>query len=112
MRRLRRSTRSSACRPVEPAGRGGGARRRRFARFVAPPGFEQKYLGPRDANSPFAESLLSGFDKARLSGALPPLPAAYATIPDDIVNAFPHYCGKGCAAIGVTPEDVRQGSRT
>jgi phospholipase C len=76
---------------------------------VAPPGFEQKFLGPRDANSPFAESLLSGFDKARLAGALPPLPAAYATIPDDVVKAFPHYGGKGCAAIGVTPEDVRQG---
>ncbi len=76
---------------------------------VAPAGFEQKFLGPRDANSPIAESLLTGFDKARLSGALPPLPAAYATIPDDIVNTFPHYGGKGCAAIGVTPEDVRQG---
>ena len=76
---------------------------------VAPPGFEQKYLGPRDANSPSAESLLSGFDKARLSGALPPLPATYAMIPDAVVNTFPHYGGKGCAAIGVTPEDVRQG---
>ena len=32
----------------------------------APAGFEQKFLGPRDANSPIAESLLSGFDKARL----------------------------------------------
>ena len=42
----------------------------------------------------------------------PPLPAAYATIPDDIVNTLPHYGGKGCAAIGVTPEDVRQASRT
>src|SRR5208282_1568015 len=39
----------------------------------APAGFEQKFLGPRDANSPIAESLLSGFDKARVSGALPPL---------------------------------------
>jgi phospholipase C len=76
---------------------------------VAPAGFEQKFLGPRDANSPIAESLLTGFDKARLGGALPPLPAAYATIPDDIVDTFPHYGGKGCAAIGVTPEDIRQG---
>ena len=75
----------------------------------APAGFEQKFLGPRDANAPVAESLLSGFDKARLEGALPPLPAAYAAIPDDVVNAYPHYGGKGCAAIGVTPEDVRQG---
>jgi len=75
----------------------------------APAGFEQKFLGPRDANSPIAESLLSGFDKARLSGALPPLPASYAMIPSDVVETFPHYGGKGCAAIGVTPEDVRQG---
>ena len=42
-------------------------------------------------------------------GALPPLPAAYAMIPDTVVNTFPHYGGKGCAAIGITPEDVRQG---
>jgi len=75
----------------------------------APAGFEQKFLGPRDMNSPIAESLLSGFDKARLTGALPALPAGYAIIPDDVVNTFPHYGGKGCAAIGVTPEDVRQG---
>ena len=79
-----------------------------FNAFAAA-GFEQKFLGPRDANSPIAESLLSGFDKARLSGALPPLPASYAMIPSDVVETFPHYGGKGCAAIGVTPEDVRQG---
>ena len=42
-------------------------------------------------------------------GALPPLPASYAMIPSDVVETFPHYGGKGCAAIGVTPEDVRQG---
>jgi phospholipase C len=30
-------------------------------------------------------------------------------IPSDVVETFPHYGGKGCAAIGVTPEDVRQG---
>ena len=76
---------------------------------VAPAGFEQKYLGPRDANSPIAESLLTGFDKARVSGALPALPAVYAMIPDAVVDTFPHFGGKGCAAIGVTPEDVRQG---
>jgi phospholipase C len=54
-------------------------------------------------------SLISGFDKARITGALPPLPAAYAMIADADIDAFPHYGGKGCAAIGVTPEDVRQG---
>ena len=75
---------------------------------VAPDGFEQKNLGPRDANSPITDSLLSGFDKARVTGALPPLPASLATIPDSVVETFPHYGGKGCEAIGVTPENVRQ----
>ena len=74
-----------------------------------PPGFEQKYLGPRDAESPTTASLLSGFDKARITGALPPLPGSYAMIPDADIDSFPHYGGKGCAAIGITPEDVRQG---
>jgi phospholipase C len=73
-----------------------------------PPGFEQKYLGPRDEDTPTTASLLSGFDKARITGALPPLPGSYATIPEADINSFPHYGGKGCAAIGVTPEDVRQ----
>ena len=72
-------------------------------------GFEQKYLGLRDTNSAATDSLLSGFDKARVSGALPPLPGSYAMIPDAVVETFPHYGGKGCEAIGVTPEDVRQG---
>ena len=80
----------------------------RFNAF-APAGFEQKYLGPRDTNSPITDSLLSGFDKARVSGALPLLPASYAMIPSEVVETFPHYGGKGCEAIGVKPEDVRQG---
>ena len=75
----------------------------------APAGFEQKYLGPRDTNSPITDSLLTGFDKARVSGALPLLPASYAMIPSEVVETFPHYGGKGCEAIGVKPEDVRQG---
>ena len=75
----------------------------------APAGFEQKYLGPRDTNSPITDSLLTGFDKARVSGALPLLPASYAMIPNEVVETFPHYGGKGCEAIGVKPEDVRQG---
>jgi phospholipase C len=76
---------------------------------LAPAGFEQKYLGPRDINSPITDSLLSGFDPKRLLGISPPLPASFATIPDRVVNALPHYGSKGCKAIGITPEDVRQG---
>ncbi|WP_341531279.1 alkaline phosphatase family protein [Nostoc sp. UHCC 0302] len=75
----------------------------------APPGFEQKYLGPRDINSPISDSLLSGFDSKRLLGISPPLPASFATIPDSIVTTLPHYGGQGCKAIGITPEDDRQG---
>lgn len=79
-----------------------------FNRF-GPPGFEQKYLGPRDIDSPITSSLLSGFDPLRLSGGLPPLPASLAMIPGSIVNTLPHYGGNGCQAIGIEPEDIRQG---
>ncbi len=79
----------------------------RFNAF-APKGFEQKFLGPRDTPSEITDSLLSGFDKARVTGALPLLPASLAEIPENVVETFPHYDGKGCEAIGVTPENVRQ----
>jgi phospholipase C len=77
--------------------------------LFAPAGFEQKYLGPRDINSPISESLLSGFDPKRLTSVSPPLPASFAIIPDNVVRSLPHYGGHGCRAIGITPEDVRQG---
>ncbi len=73
-----------------------------------PPGFQQKYLGPRDLNSPITDGLLSGFDPARLLGLVPPLPSSLATIPDSLVTTLPHYGGRGCEALGITPEDVRQ----
>ncbi|MEH2351529.1 MAG: alkaline phosphatase family protein [Nostoc sp.] len=79
-----------------------------FNKF-GPPGFKQKYLGPRDINSPITDSLLSGFDPKRLLGVSPPLPASFAKIPDSVVNTLPHYGGEGCRAIGITPEDKRQG---
>lgn len=78
-----------------------------FNKF-GPPGFQQKYLGPRDINSPITDSLLSGFDPKRLLGVSPPLPASFAKIPDSVVNTLPHYGGEGCRAIGITPEDKRQ----
>ena len=79
-----------------------------FNRF-GPPGFEQAYLGPRDTNSAITDSLVSAFSPARLRGTAPPLAPAYATIPADIVGHLPHYDGHGCAAIGLTTEDRRQG---
>jgi phospholipase C len=79
-----------------------------FNRF-APDGFRQQFLGPRDTNSPTTDSLLSGFSPKRLRGEAPPLPAEYALTPSDELWRLPHYAGHGCSAIGVTPEDVRQG---
>jgi phospholipase C len=79
-----------------------------FNRF-GPPGFEQRFLGPRDMDTPFTSSLLSGFDPRRLLGLAPPLPASLARIPDEVVSTLPHYGGHGCQATGIVPEDVRQG---
>jgi phospholipase C len=79
-----------------------------FNKF-GPSGFEQKHLGPRDINSPITGSLLSGFDPKRLLGISPPLPASFAMIPERVVKTLPHYGGNGCKAIGISPEDVRQG---
>ncbi|MDP9055744.1 MAG: phosphoesterase [Pseudomonadota bacterium] len=81
-----------------------------FNRF-GPAGFHQTHLGPRDINSRVTDSLISGFDPARLSGKAPILPASYAMIPDGLVQSLPHYGGHGCSAIGVTPEDIRLGRR-
>ena len=80
-------------------------------RFNGPGGFVQHYLGPRDINAAETDDLLAGFDPARLSGQLPPLPASLATVPEADLQQLPHYGGKGCSAIGITPEDLRQGVR-
>lgn len=79
-----------------------------FNKF-GPAGFQQKFLGPRDINSPITDSLLSGFDPKRLLGLSAPLPASFATIPAADVTTLPHYAGNGCSAIGVTPTDRAQG---
>lgn len=77
--------------------------------FNGPNGFVQNYLGPRDTNSSVTDDLLSAFDPKRLLGLEPPLPASYARIGEDVVNSFPHYGGHGCAVLGMTTEDRRQG---
>ena len=82
------------------------------ASFNGPNGFVQHHLGPRDINTPATDDLLSAFEPKRLTGELPPLPASYAMIPDAVVNHLPHYDGKGCSAIGMVPEDKRQGIAT
>jgi phospholipase C len=77
-----------------------------FAATYGPSNFRQKWLGPRDKNTAITDSLLSGFSPARLKGQSAPLPASYAIIPDNEVYSLPHYAGKGCSAIGVTPTDA------
>jgi len=79
-------------------------------RFNGPNGFVQHHLGPRDLNTPETDDLLSAFDPQKLSGRRPLLPASYATIPDKVVDTLPHYGGKGCAAIGMVPVDLRHGA--
>ena len=69
----------------------------------------QHYLGPRDINSPVTDDLLSGFDPARLAGTRPLLPASYAAINPGDIAQLPHYAGKGCSAIGMTPVDQALG---
>ncbi|HUZ90388.1 MAG TPA: alkaline phosphatase family protein [Methylocella sp.] len=77
--------------------------------FNGPNGFVQNYLGPRDINSPISDDLLSAFDPKRLLGLEPLLPGSYASIAEEVVNSLPHYGGHGCAALGITTEDRRQG---
>jgi phospholipase C len=81
----------------------------RTAAFNGPNGFVQNYLGPRDINSPVSDDLMSAFDPKRLLGLEPLLPDSYARIGEDVVDHFPHYDGHGCAALGMTTEDRRQG---
>jgi len=78
----------------------------------APAGFQQKYLGPRDTNSPITDSLLQGFEPQRLNGTLPPLPGSYAMIPENVISSYPHYNGQGCQAIGITPVNKAQETAT
>ncbi|HEV2349680.1 MAG TPA: alkaline phosphatase family protein [Terriglobia bacterium] len=63
---------------------------------------EKPYLpqGPRDNNANLTD-LLGGFDPARLAGAMPPIPATEAEIPDEVVNHFP--AAMTCRDTGVTP---------
>jgi phospholipase C len=80
----------------------------RLAQSHGPANFEQKWLGPRDRNTEITDSLLSGFSPMRLKGLSPPLPASYAAIPEAELAPLPHFGGRGCAAIGVTPTDADQ----
>jgi phospholipase C len=77
-----------------------------WAQQYGPADFQQTFLGPRDTNSPITDSLLSGFSPKRLQGTEAPLPGYYAAIPESDWESFPHYGGKGCAKLGLTPTDA------
>ena len=77
-----------------------------FATAEGPAGFQQSYLGPRDTNTPLTDSLLSGFSTLRLENLADPIPWDYAFIPERELLSFPHYQGKGCARLGITPTDA------
>ena len=68
--------------------------------------FQQSGLGPDDALTDNVTDLLGAFDPARLSGKVPPLPAAYAMIPADVVNTLPQQSGYGCKDVGIVPVDI------
>jgi phospholipase C len=66
---------------------------------------EKPYMpeGPRD-NNPRLTDLTGGFDPGRLSGAVAPISASAAEIPDALVNTFPP--AMNCASLGITPVSV------
>jgi phospholipase C len=79
---------------------------------LGPAGFKQEHLGPRDIPSEITDSLLSGFSPKRLRGEVPVLPARFAMTDPRVVRSLPHYGADGCNAIGMVPEDWRQGIRS
>ena len=81
--------------PDEKRGRSAGAKE-----------FGQKDLGPADALSGMGD-LFSAFDNGRLTGRVPVLPAAYASIAPAVVKKLPHYGGQGCYALNIVPTDYR-----
>jgi phospholipase C len=71
--------------------------------------YGQSNLGPDDDGVSFNSDLLSAFDYGRLTGAVAPLPAAYAAVPASVVNTLPAYGNQGCATLGIIPDDIARG---
>lgn len=65
----------------------------------------QPYLGPADDGVPGVGDMLSGFSSARLSGKAAPLPASFATLPEDRFLKLPQYGNQGCKALEIHPTD-------
>ncbi|HXR40689.1 MAG TPA: alkaline phosphatase family protein [Terracidiphilus sp.] len=75
------------------------------ARQIGAEKFNQPNLGPADDKVPGVGDMTPAFDTLRLQGKRPPLSAAYATIPADEINSFPHDDGIGCHRLEITPTD-------
>ncbi len=66
----------------------------------------QSNLGPADDLVAGVGDMFSAFDNNRLTGAVPTLPASYATIDGAAVQTLPHYNNAGCSVLGITPTDA------
>ncbi len=71
--------------------------------------FNQSNLGPADDFVPDISDLTDAFDNNRLVGKSAPLPASYAMINPAAITSLPHYAGKGCLTLGITPTDYKDG---
>ncbi|MGH7709252.1 MAG: alkaline phosphatase family protein, partial [Vulcanimicrobiaceae bacterium] len=76
------------------------------ARIAGLETFGQPNLGPTDAETVGIGDLTSAFSRQRLTGAEPPLPPAYAEIPDAWVMVLPQTSGFGCRTLGLVPTDA------
>ncbi|MDQ6826694.1 MAG: phosphoesterase, partial [Candidatus Eremiobacteraeota bacterium] len=66
-------------------------------------------LGPTDSPDNGVTNLLSAFDVGKLSGAVSPLGAQYAEIPESLVRTLPQQSGYGCKDIRIVPTDLQTG---
>jgi phospholipase C len=66
-------------------------------------------LGPEDVPGNGVGDLLSGLDDGRLAGAVAPIPASSAEIPDNLLVQSPQTEGYGCKTLGIVPTDIRLG---
>ncbi len=67
--------------------------------------FGQAYLGPADSGVSGVGNLFSAFDNNRLLGTAPVIPASYAEVPENLVNALPQLNNNGCAVLNIQPTD-------
>jgi phospholipase C len=76
------------------------------ARVLGEREFGQADLGPEDLFVQGISDLTDAFSPARLSGATPPLPPSYVTVPESMITALPPAWGTGgCSYLGITTTD-------